>query len=224
MKRLWILVHSTFWGFAIATACPSVGYTQAKPDAMTARLEGPLLPMPTQTIEATKAPTIRRDLNGAIAHSEVIVVTVPNTVELMLTQIESTPMPLTVYLAHPIQDIYGSVVIPAGIPVAAEVAATVDGVRLMTKAVVFESQLLPFQAASALIPPQQIQEPLNPETPMLSLGTVGGGFGLLIGGENAMQSGQAAGQVTGMVLHMLSDRTTEVLGIEAQTEWVLYRQ
>ncbi|MEO1094328.1 MAG: hypothetical protein AAFX01_05455 [Cyanobacteria bacterium J06638_28] len=224
MKRLWILVHSTVWGLAIATACPAAGHTQAEPDAMTARLEEPLLPMHTQTIEAIEAPAIRRDLNRAIAHSEVIVVTIPSTVELVLTQIESIPMPLTVYLAHPIQDIYGSVVIPSGTPVAAEVARAADGVRLITDAVVYESQLLPFPAVSALIPPQQIQEPVNPATPMLSLGTVGSGFGFLIGGEDAMRSGQAAGEVTGMMLHMLSDRTTEVLNIPAQTEWVLYRQ
>ncbi len=217
------LVGMTVLWSAIAALVPVASGAQGMPHSTTARLEGSLTPAGAMAASEVTPPRQAAPVN-LLAQCQAIVVRVPQAVELKLSQIQVTPMPLTLYLSHPVTDRDGNVLVPAGTPVAAQVRASANGVQITTEAIVLSSQLLPFESASATIPLRQIQEPLNPQSPTLSLGTVGSGFGFLIGGEEGRMSGQAAGQVTGLLVQMLSDRTTELVSIAPQTEWVLYRR
>lgn len=163
------------------------------------------------------------NLADSIAACEAIVVRLNQALEVDLGQLSATPLPIMVYLSQPVRDGSGRTILPVGTAVQVQMVRSPDSVRFITESILVNNQLFAFAAASLPIPIRRVETPLNPNSPLFSLGMVGGGFGFAFGGQSGMTSGQAAGQATAALLTLLLSSEATMVSIPANTELILSR-
>ena len=166
---------------------------------------------------------------AVVPQSAGVVVSLPMPITVDVGQKQDYP--LTVPLAQPLLDMQGNTLIPANSPVTIKLKPEQGGAKIVAESIVVNGQIVPIQAASAVIPGNTITQQDGAETARQNSAVYGNLFGATMGAiapqarkADAFDQGGMIGGALGILTGLSSPKNVRVVQLPQGSVYVLTLQ